>query len=418
MKQILLYISLTIATFSLQGQTTKKVLFLGNSYTSANNLPLMVNNMANSSGDVLIYDSNTPGGYRLRDHLNNPTSLDKLNSNSWDYVALQGQSQETSMSQLDMETQLYPFAQALTSAIRANYGCSQPLFYMTWGRKNGDVANCPIRPWVCTYEEMDDVIKATYIFMSESNEAELAPAGAVWRYLRENHPSVELYAADGSHPSLAGSYAAACAFYTMIYKKDPTTITWNSTLPENEANTIKMAAKTIVFDNISTWDFTEALTADFDEEINGAEVSFTNTSSSFDTLLWEFGDGNTSGLRDPVHTYAESGVYTVSLTITKCVKSTTKIKTLNINVLSTEAFHLKPFSVYPNPTSGDLNLQFNKIYKEVNTVISDLSGKTVLTTSTKNTSQLTLDISTLSKGIYILNVIADERFSVEKIVRK
>ncbi|MBC8883029.1 hypothetical protein H9X57_05360 [Flavobacterium piscinae] len=46
----------------LYGQnSTKRTLFLGNSYTATNNLPLMIDNVANSTGDDLIYDSYTPG---------------------------------------------------------------------------------------------------------------------------------------------------------------------------------------------------------------------------------------------------------------------------------------------------------------------------------------------------------------------
>lgn len=418
MKHILLIITLALATFSVHGQTTKKVLFLGNSYTSVNNLPLLVNNMATSTGDILIYDSNTPGGYRFMDHASNPTTLAKINSDTWDYVALQAQSQETSLSQSQMETEVYPFAESLSNAIRANNECSQPLFYMTWGREDGDAANCAARPWVCTYEGMDDVIKATYIFMAQSNETELAPAGAVWRYLRENHPSIDLYSADGSHPSLAGSYAVACAFYTMIYKKDPTSIAWNSTLTENEANLIKMAAKTIVFDEISNWDFTQKPVADYSEVINGAEVSFTNTSSDFDTIFWDFGDSNTSAEINPVHTYTESGSYTVSQTITKCEKSDTKTKTLNITVLSTETFKSEAVRIYPNPTSGNINLKYDKTYTEISIVISDLSGKTLLTTSANNVAEVTMNINTLSKGMYLLNIIADGSCYVEKILKK
>ncbi len=37
--------------------------------------------------------------------------------------------------------------------------------------------------------------------------------------------------------------------------------------------------------------------------------------ASVNAWLWEFGDGNTSGEQNPVHTYAEGGVYTVSLTV-------------------------------------------------------------------------------------------------------
>lgn len=64
---------------SVHCQTTKKVLFIGNSYTSANNLPLLIDEMANSTGDVLIHDANTPGGYRLMNHATNVTTLNKIN---------------------------------------------------------------------------------------------------------------------------------------------------------------------------------------------------------------------------------------------------------------------------------------------------------------------------------------------------
>ncbi len=418
MKHILFFISIALVTLSVSGQTTKKVLFLGNSYTAVNNLPLLVNNMAASTGDILIYDSNTPGGYRLMDHASSPTTLDKINSDNWDYVVLQAQSQETSLSQAQMETEVFPFAESLSNAIRANNECSQPLFYMTWGRENGDASNCASLPWVCTYEGMDDVIQATYIFMAESNEAELAPAGAVWRYLRGNYPNIDLYASDGSHPSLAGSYAVACAFYTMIYKKDPTSIIWNSTLTENEANLIKMAAKIIVFDEIASWDFTQNPVADYSEVINDGEVSFTNTSSNFDTIFWDFGDSNTSTEINPVHNYVESGLYTVSLTTTKCGKSDTKTKTLDITVLSTEVFNIVALNIFPNPTSENLNIEFDKSYHKISLVILDISGKILLRNSGNNLAEFTLKISSLNKGIYILNIIADNHYYVEKIVKK
>jgi len=47
----------------------------------------------------------------------------------------------------------------------------------------------------------------------------------------------------------------------------------------------------------------------------GIEVTFTNTSTEGDTYLWEFGDGNTSDMENPVYTYTTAGDYTVTLTI-------------------------------------------------------------------------------------------------------
>lgn len=410
-----------IFILSSSGQTIKKVLFIGNSYTSVNNLPSIISNLAVSTGDVLIYDSNTPGGARFMNHASNATTLNKINSNTWDYVVLQAQSQETSFSEFQMATEVYPFAISLSNAIRANNECSQPLFYMTWGKENGDASNCNFIPWVCTYTGMDDVIRATYISMSTENQAELSPVGAVWRYIRTNHPTIGLYSSDSSHPSLEGSYAAACAFYTMIYKKDPTLIAWNSTLSASVANTIKMAAKTIVFDELTSWDFTvNTAVADFSEIILAGNVSFTNMSPAFDSLLWDFGDGNQSTEQNPTHIYIASGEYTVSLTTTKCGKSKTETKTIQIdtNLDNTPFESDKRISVYPNPSLNYFNISMGKKHNKINVLIFNVLGVLIDKKEFQNLSFLTIDVSTVARGTYFLKIIADEDFYTSKIVTK
>lgn len=49
----------------------------------------------------------------------------------------------------------------------------------------------------------------------------------------------------------------------------------------------------------------------------GTGMSFTNTSVGATSYFWDFGDGNTSPMADPVHTYAGAGTYTVTLTAFK-----------------------------------------------------------------------------------------------------
>jgi hypothetical protein len=49
------------------------------------------------------------------------------------------------------------------------------------------------------------------------------------------HPEIELYATDGSHPSAAGSYAAACSFYSVILRKNPVDITYDFGLTDTVA---------------------------------------------------------------------------------------------------------------------------------------------------------------------------------------
>jgi PKD repeat protein len=55
-------------------------------------------------------------------------------------------------------------------------------------------------------------------------------------------------------------------------------------------------------------------TAIFSTSIDGMDVTFTNSSKDADTYAWNFGDGGSSSDLSPVHTYAENGDYSVSLT--------------------------------------------------------------------------------------------------------
>jgi PKD repeat protein len=59
----------------------------------------------------------------------------------------------------------------------------------------------------------------------------------------------------------------------------------------------------------------------------GGTVSFTDNSTGIPTAwLWNFGDGNTSNLQNPTHTYSNAGTYTVSLTATNQFGSNTSTK--------------------------------------------------------------------------------------------
>ncbi|MDH3978094.1 MAG: PKD domain-containing protein [Gammaproteobacteria bacterium] len=61
-------------------------------------------------------------------------------------------------------------------------------------------------------------------------------------------------------------------------------------------------------------------TAEFDTSITGLGVTFTDQSSDSDGNIaswsWNFGDGNTAIVQNPTHSYAASGTYTVTLTVT------------------------------------------------------------------------------------------------------
>ena len=56
--------------------------------------------------------------------------------------------------------------------------------------------------------------------------------------------------------------------------------------------------------------------ATFTYEAEGLEATFNSSGSIGNTYSWNFGDGGTSTLQNPVHVYADGGAYTVTLTVT------------------------------------------------------------------------------------------------------
>jgi len=298
-------------------QVIRKVLFLGNSYTGYNNLPQLVHDVAQSAGDTLIFDNYNPGDYTLEDHSLDPNAENKIMAGDWQYLVLQGQSREPILNYSKFRLG----AGQLTSQLRQYHSCAVPMLYMTWGRKNGDATNCPAYPEMCTYESMDSTLRDKYLTVADRIDGVVSPVSVVWRNLRENHPNIELYHSDGSHPSPAGSYAAACSFYASIFQKDPTAITFNYNLSAADAAAIRNAAKTEVYDSLQLWDYQQPPHAEFHYRIGAGtnEVIFSPISLGItQDYLWDFGDGSTSTTTYPIHSYASNGTYTVTLTTIKC----------------------------------------------------------------------------------------------------
>ena len=233
-------------------QQSIRVFFAGNSYTQVNDLPHLLADIAFSMGDEVIYASNTPGGYTFEMHCSN-ASMDKICQGGWDYVVLQEQSQLPAFPIEMVEEMVFPFAERLIDSIYAFNPEGEAMFFMTWGRKNGDTEYGSMYPMMSTYEGMDSLLYARYMFMAEANDASVCPVGRVWHYLRDTHDEINLYMSDESHPSLAGSYAAACAFYTMMFGHDPDSITYDAGLSPKAAHFIRSAVHDVVYDSLWKW---------------------------------------------------------------------------------------------------------------------------------------------------------------------
>ena len=334
-KSFFLLVILPLLSF---GQLKKEVLFIGNSYTYYNNLPDLVNEIALSFGDTLMHESSTPGGSNFNAHSTNAQTLNKINQKQWDYVVLQAQSQELSFSHFQVANDSYPYAEILVDSIFANSSCTEPLFFMTWGRKYGDQSNCQFYPPVCTYLGMQQRLRENYLDMSFLHNASCSPVGMAWKKFIEIDSTLNLYSSDNSHPSIYGSYLAACTFYSSIFKKSAVGSTyWPNAIDSASAYILQQIGSSTVLDSLGVWN---VFNADFGFQQYNDSISFTNLSSNYESVFWDFGDGITSTDENPTHKFTLNGSYTVILTAftnAACIQDTQTISiTININTVIDE----------------------------------------------------------------------------------
>jgi hypothetical protein len=275
----------------LLAQDTLRALFIGNSYMGVNNLPQMVQDLSNSLGDVLIYDSNTPGGQTFQMQAANPVNYQKMAAQEWDYIILQGQSQEPSFPFDQVNSQTLPYAVQLADSAKAIQPCSQVNYFMTWGRQNGD----PQWDSINTFDKMNTRLRDAYLRIADSANAAVSPVGVAWKYVRDNYPVINLYQQDGSHPSLTGSYLAACVFYSSLYHKPSTGSTYNPGIDLADALLMQQIASSIVLDSLSTWklihsDSTLQANASYSSIPGASLLSFSATANQDANFTWYFPD--------------------------------------------------------------------------------------------------------------------------------
>lgn len=223
------------------------ILFLGNSYTFANDLPAMFEALSWSGGFRADVYELTDGSYRLEYFADPEDELgakvyEGLTQYDWDYVILQEQSR---VPTIEAETMMYPAARTLDALIQNADG--QTVFLMTWAYRDGDdLTGYGIRKKT-TREEMQAELFMAYDTIARELDALLSPAGAAFIRFAKEHPEVELWdPEDGMHPTAAGSYLAACTLYATLYNESPVGLEYTAELEPETAQALQRCAADLV----------------------------------------------------------------------------------------------------------------------------------------------------------------------------
>lgn len=406
-KRIFNNVIFLIGFSNLQAQDSASVLFIGNSYIYVNDLPTTLADLSASLGDNVTFDSSTPGGSNLASHAASLATYTKINSEAWDYVVLQAQSQEPSFPEAQVNANTIPYAIQLADSVYANNYCSEVMMFMTWGRENGDPQWGPIS----TFDGMNARLRSGYIRIADSVNGSVSPVGVTWKYVRDNHPAIALYAGDGSHPSYEGTYLAACTFYASVFRKSPVGAPFIGSLSAQVATDLQNAAAITVLDSLDQWNLhpmSEYTQADYSYEITDGIVDFTNLSLGATTYYWDFDNISTSQDENPSITYFENGTYTVTL----IAESPCDIDSVEYDIEITTASLNEYSKEYTLKSLGSGMFEITQINPIDEITLINMKGIEV-PFYYSNGVVLTLDISNNETGFYVLKMKNSEyRYSI------
>jgi len=384
------------------------VLFLGNSYTQVNELPQVVADLAASSGHTIYFESFTPGGCTFDLHSTSESTLNLIRKGCWDYVVLQEQSQLPTIDHYRYSS-MYPAAERLHDSIKKYNPCAALMFYMTWGRENGG-QQCEDygEGLYCSadfrdFDHMQDSLTSAYSEIAERLEAYNAPAGEAWRNAI-HQTSIDLFANDGSHPSIYGTYLTACVFHGMLWDESPVGLNTALGIDPVQARLLQEMAEQTLNDETHSWNHMPSLQANFRYlNFNAANFAFINTSINpfiEAQFHWSFGDGTSSEEENPTHTYEVSGVYKVLLTIEACQQTDTISRWIEVHLPDGIEEKMPEVSIYPNPVSNRLFIE--GIQDETEISIYDPLGQIVWKQNAHHSIEV--DLSKLAPGHYLLRL--------------
>ena len=179
---------------------SKRILFIGNSYTDLNGgLDKQLLGLAPNSKVSRI----SPGGYTLQNHFEDANTLEAIRSGDWDVVVLQ----EQSHNPVTRYYNFFEYAQKLDAEIKK--AGAETVMFMTWER-----------PDSVQYGITTQTLYKAYTALGQQLGIKVVPVGLAFPMALQERPDLKLYIEDG-HPTPEGTYLAACVFYGFIFEQSP-----------------------------------------------------------------------------------------------------------------------------------------------------------------------------------------------------
>ncbi len=158
--------------------------------------------------------------------------------------------------------------------------------------------------------------------------------------------------------------------------------------------------------------------ADYSYSLVNSTASFTDLSTGATSWHWNFGDGDTSSLQNPSHTYTSSGTKTVVLTVNNGACSHSDTLTINVGIEQLDN-HIN-LVVSPNPTAQQTTLYFSQtLTNDLSLELLSIDGRVLQkTTILVGATSYKIDLKDYPSAVYLVKLRTDNKVTIRKIVKK
>lgn len=195
-----------------------RILFLGNSATYYNDMPFMVEKMAQADGINTEVTMLAVSGYKLHQFIaEDGIYLEQiktmLNETKYDYVIVQDHRETMLTNPTKSENSIIFLKDLIESS------GSEMILYETQADYTGNTFKINGSLVYLDHYMMQYYLTKNYFNIGNRNNLKVSACGPNYTRCGELFPEINLYNQDNLHPSVAGSYLAACTLYETIFNK-------------------------------------------------------------------------------------------------------------------------------------------------------------------------------------------------------
>ncbi|MBN2746739.1 MAG: T9SS type A sorting domain-containing protein [Bacteroidales bacterium] len=400
---------MVILSFIAKAQDTTKVLFVGNSFTSANNLHILFEQLAHADGKEVVVASHAPGGVSVGDisqgtsaHSNNPVVYSLIKSQDWDYLVLQDNQGRFCLSygQFPQSSLVIEGHLQIRDSLLFYHPCAKMIWFAGFATKDG------YPPYGNSAEALIDSLYHNYQYLNDIAKQIIAPIGPAFKRIIFNHPSIDLGSSDKVHPSLSGSYLTANVIFSTVFKTNPLSSNYNPGLSSSVDSILKTIAFQTTIDSIATTGM-QSITPEI------SHIGNTLTINGYLNCQWFLNDFPVSASNCALDLLQTGNYHCIATDSNGCAwRSLAEVVDLISPLSDNPAEKEIALKVYPNPAFDELTIIAKpeseiRIYNSVGQLVVNLR-----TTQSREKIELT----NFADGFYFLYLMSDKTNQIQRFI--